>query len=483
MSTEVWDGKVFTGAWQEASGGVLTVTAPGTGETIATVGLASVADLDASVATAMAAQPAWAEATYDARAAVMRRAAQLLEADPDRLGRWIVEESGSAQGKAGFEVGLVISELNECAGLASAPYGEILRSTKPRLSLARRVPLGVVGVIAPFNFPAILAMRSVAPALALGNAVVLKPDPRTPIAGGLALAELLHEAGLPEGVLHVLPGDAEVGAALVEHKDVPCISFTGSTGAGRRIAAAAAPLLKRVHLELGGNNALLVLEDADVEAAASAAAWGAFLHQGQICMTAGRHLVHSSIAEEYTRLLAEKAERLTVGDPRDAGNALGPLIDEGQRGRVQAIVDDAVAAGASLLAGGTSDGLCFRPTVLSGVGVEMAAWSEEIFGPVAPVMTFDTVDEAVDIINSSEFGLSVGILTSNAYRGFELADRIVSGIVHVNDQTVDDEAVIPFGGVKASGTGGRFGGAAANLETFTRQQWVTVQSDIARYPF
>lgn len=481
-TTQVWDGKIFAGAWQDSLE-QLEVTAPATGEVIATVGLATVDDMTASVMAATAAQQDWAAQTYDVRAAVMRRAASLLEQNPGRLARWIVEEAGSAQGKAGFEVGLVVSELNECAGLASAPYGELLRSVKPRLSLARRVPLGVVGVIAPFNFPAILAMRSVAPALALGNAVILKPDPRTPIAGGLALAELLREAGLPDGVLHVLPGGAEVGAALVEHPDVPCISFTGSTAAGRRIAAAAAPLLKRVHLELGGNNALLVLPDADVDAAASAGAWGAFLHQGQICMTSGRHLVHASIAEEYARLLAEKAERLPVGDPRNPDNALGPLIDAGQRDRVQRLVDAAVADGATLRAGGTSDGLCFRPTVLSGVTSDMAAWTEEIFGPVAPIMTYETVEEAVDIINASEYGLSVGILTSDAYRGFDLADRIVSGIVHVNDQTVDDEAVIPFGGAKASGVGGHFGGAAANLETFTRQQWVTVQSAIERYPF
>lgn len=480
MSTAVWE---TTTAAAAPTGDVLEVTAPATGEVIATVGRATVDDLNAAVAAGVAAQSAWAALTYDARAAVMRRAAQILEADPDRLGRWIVEEAGSAQGKAAFEVGLVVSELNECAGLASAPYGELLRSSKPRLSLARRVPLGVVGVIAPFNFPAILAMRSVAPALALGNAVVLKPDPRTPIAGGLALAELLAEAGLPEGVLHVLPGGAEVGAALVEHPQVPCISFTGSTTAGRRIAAAAAPLLKRVHLELGGNNALLVLPDADVEAAASAAAWGAFLHQGQICMTSGRHLVHAAIAEEYTRLLAEKAAALTVGDPRDPGNALGPLIDATQRDRVQGIVDDAVAAGATLRAGGTSEGLHYRPTVLTDVTTDMAAWKDEIFGPVAPVLAYESVDEAIEIINASEYGLSVGILTADAYAGFELAGRIDSGIVHVNDQTVDDEAVIPFGGTKASGVGGHFGGAAANLDTFTQQQWVTVQSAIERYPF
>lgn len=484
LTTEsAWKNKIFAGTWTDGGAGTLDVTAPATGEMIARVGLADTADLDRSVGAATSAQRDWAALPYEARANVLRKAARLLEENPDRLLPWLVAESGSAQGKAAFEVGLIVSELNECASLASAPYGELLRSAKQRLSLARRFPVGVVGVIAPFNFPSILALRSVAPALAVGNAVVLKPDPRTPVAGGLLLAELLEEAGLPAGLLHVLPGGADVGQALVAHPGVPCISFTGSTPAGRRIAEAAGPLLKRVHLELGGNNALLVLPDADVDAAASAGAWGSFLHQGQICMTAGRHLVHASIAEEYAAKLAEKASALPVGDPTDPASALGPLIDEAQRDRVHSLVQDTVLAGGTVTAGGSYDGLFYRPTVLTGLTPDMPAWKEEIFGPVAPVLAYGSVDEAIEIINASEYGLSVGVLTSDAYRGFELAGRIHSGIVHINDQTVDDEAVIPFGGIKASGVGGRFGGAAANLETFTEQQWVTVQSDIERYPF
>lgn len=481
--TAPWDGKIFTGTWSEPTGGTITVTAPATGEVIATIGAASPADLDAAVETARAAQRPWAAATYDTRAAVFRRAAQLLEADPDRVARWLVPESGSGQGKAAFEVGLLVQELNESAALASHPYGELLQSVKPRLSLARRVPVGVVGVISPFNFPSILALRSVAPALAVGNAVILKPDPRTSICGGFALAELLAEAGLPEGLLHVLPGGAPVGQALVAHPGIPCLSFTGSTAAGRKIAEVAAPLLKKVHLELGGNNALLVLPDADVDAAASAGAWGSFLHQGQICMTTGRHIVHSSIAEEYVAKLAEKARQIPVGDPADPANALGPVIDEGQRDKIHSIVMSSVDGGARLEAGGTFDGLFYAPTVLTGLSVDSPAWSQEIFGPVAPVLTYDTIDEAVDLINASEYGLSVGILTSNAFTGFELASRITSGAVHINDQTVDDEATIPFGGVKASGVGGQFGGPRANLETFTDLQWITVQSEIERYPF
>jgi benzaldehyde dehydrogenase (NAD) len=394
----------------------------------------------------------------------------------------LVPESGSGQGKAAFEVSLVVSELQEAAALASHPYGELLRSVKDRTSIARRVPLGVVGVISPFNFPAILAMRSVAPALAVGNAVILKPDPRTSVSGGLALAALLEEAGLPQGVLHVLPGGGALGAALVTHPGVPCISFTGSTPAGRKIGEAAAPLLKRVHLELGGNNAMLVLPDADVQAAASVGAWGSFLHQGQICMTTGRHLVHRSIADQYVAALAEKAKGIPVGDPTQ-GLPLGPIIDENQRDRVHGYVTAAIEHGASLAAGGEYDGLYYRPTVLTDVAADNPAWTEEIFGPVAPVQVYDDVDEAIEIINASEYGLSVSIITSNPYAAYELCDRISSGAVHINDATVDDEAVIPFGGTKASGVGGRFGGPQANLDTFTETEWISLQSQVEGSPF
>ncbi|MFC7404548.1 aldehyde dehydrogenase family protein [Georgenia alba] len=482
-TAQPWDGRIFTGEWSVGGGEPLEVRAPATGRPIARVGTATTTDLDVAVAAASAAQRHWAALTYEKRAKVFLDAARLLEEDPTRLTRWIVPESGSGQGKAAFEVGLVVSELTEAAALAAAPYGELLRSTKPRLSVARRVPIGVVGVISPFNFPAILSMRSVAPALALGNAVVLKPDPRTTISGGFALAQLLSDAGLPAGLLQVLPGGADLGQALVTHPRVPCLSFTGSTAAGRKIGEAAAPLLKKVHLELGGNNALLVLPDVDVAAAASAGAWGSFLHQGQICMTTGRHLVHADIAEEYGEALAEKANHLPVGDPTDPNNALGPIIDERQRDKVHGLVTSTVEAGAGLAAGGTYDGLFYRPTVLTQVPLDAPGFTEEIFGPVAPVTTYSTIDEAIEIINASEYGLSVGILTRDAFGAYELADRIASGAVHINDQTVDDEAVIPFGGIKASGVGGRFGGHSANLETFTETQWITVQSRIERYPF
>ncbi|WP_369370016.1 aldehyde dehydrogenase family protein [Promicromonospora sp. Populi] len=476
-----WDGRAYIGGWV-TTGSTVDVVSPATGEKLATVAEGSAADVDQAVTLAVAAQHDWAGRPAEERATILRRAAAALEAHQDVLVDWLVKEAGSGQGKAAFELGLVAAELHLASGTATMPYGQLLASGHPRLSLARRRPVGVVGVIAPFNFPGILAMRSVAPALALGNAVVLKPDPRTSVAGGLFLAAVLEEAGVPAGVFSVVPGGVAAGTALVEHPRVPVISFTGSTAAGRKIGETAGRLLKRAHLELGGNNALVVLPDVDVTAAASAGAWGSFLHQGQICMTTGRHLVHEDIYDEYVGILAKKAAAIPVGDPA-TGAPLGPLIDAGQRDKVHSIVTDSVAAGATLAAGGTFDDLFYRPTVLSGVRPEHRAFTEEIFGPVAPVLRFDSVDEAIDLVNASEYGLSVAVLSGDAFGAFELGDRINTGVLHINDQTVDDEAPAPFGGTGASGTGARFGGHEANIEAFTETQWVTVQSQIQRYPF
>lgn len=481
-----WEGRIHSGGWVNGHGASIPVTEKATAAELGVVGSATAEDLDAAVAAARTAQRDWAGLPYGERAAVLLRAAALLEAEPGRLMPWLVREAGSAQGKAAFELSLVVSELQESAATASAPYGELLRSMKPRLSVARYVPVGVVGVISPFNFPSILSMRSVAPALALGNAVVLKPDPRTAVAGGMALASLLADAGLPPGLLHVLPGGADLGRTLVAHPGIPCVSFTGSTAAGRAVAAVAAPAFKKLHLELGGNNALLVLPDLAPEqmaAAAAAGAWGSFLHQGQICMTTGRHLVPRDRHDQYVDLLAAKAEALPAGDPTDPTNALGPLIDEGQRDKVHGLVTQALSDGAELAAGGRYDGLVYRPTVLGDVAADSSVAREEIFGPVAPVVSYDSVEDAIEMINSDPYGLTVGILTGNPMTAYDLSARLEVGMVHINDQTVDDEAVIPFGGIKASGSGGHFGGARANLESFGHLQWVTLQAEIERYPF
>ncbi|MER7892571.1 benzaldehyde dehydrogenase [Micromonospora sp. NPDC094482] len=483
LDSGIWHGTLYSDGWREPTGGTAKVRSPATGEEIGAVGVANAHDVARACARAAEAQLAWAASSYLERAAVLRRAGQLWEQHSAEVSDWLVREAGSIPPKAGVETDTAAQECYEAAALASRPLGEIIPSAQPRLSLARRLPVGVVGVIAPFNFPLILAIRSVAPALALGNAVVLKPDLRTAVAGGLAIARIFAEAGLPEGLLHVLPGGVETGEALVADPHVRVVSFTGSTAAGRKVGEAAARHLKRAHLELGGNSALIVLPDADLDLAVSAGAWGSFLHQGQICMTTGRHLVHESLADRYVAALAEKADRLPVGDPAKEQVALGPIIDERQRDKIHNLVTASVEAGARLAAGGSYDGLFYRPTVLADVTSTTPAYEQEVFGPVAPVITFADPEEAVTLARSTEYGLSLGILGRDVMRAMALADRIPSGIVHINDQTVGDEAIAPFGGVGASGTGSRFGGAAANVEAFTETQWLTVQGDIARYPF
>ncbi|MFG1677525.1 benzaldehyde dehydrogenase [Micromonospora sp. NPDC049282] len=483
LDPSIWHGTLHSGDWIASAGGTAPVRSPATGEEIGEVGVANADDVTRACARAAAAQRAWAATGYPERAAVLRRAGQLFERHADEIGDWIVREAGSVPPKAGVETDTAAQECYEAAALASHPLGEIIPSAQPRLSLARRLPVGVVGVIAPFNFPLILATRSVAPALALGNAVVLKPDTRTAVCGGVSIARVFQEAGLPDGLLHVLPGGVEAGEALVADPNVRVISFTGSTAAGRRVGEAAARHLKRAHLELGGNSALIVLDDADLDLAVSAGAWGSFLHQGQICMTTGRHLVHESLAERYVEQLTERANQLPVGDPAKEQVALGPIIDEHQRDKIHSLVTASVDAGARLAAGGTYQGLFYRPTVLADVTPATPAYAEEVFGPVAPVITFADRDEAVALAAQTEYGLSLGILSRDVTGALALADRIPSGNVHINDQTVNDEAVAPFGGVGASGTGSRFGGPAANVEAFTETQWVTVRGTIARYPF
>jgi benzaldehyde dehydrogenase (NAD) len=482
VGSGVWQGSIYSGGWTAAHGGTVAITEPATGAELGRTGQADAEDLARAAGVAAAAQRDWAATNFEERAAVLRRAGDLILANAAEIGKTVSRETGAIDGLAGFAVGVAAQEFYEAAALASRPVGEILPSNQPRLSLLRRVPVGVVGVISPFNVPLILSTRSVAPALALGNAVVLKPDLRTPLAGGFIQALVLAEAGLPDGLLHVLPGGADVGTAMIEDPRIRVVSFTGSTTTGRKVAELAGRHLKRVHLELGGNSAIVILDDADLDKAVSAGAWGSFLHQGQICMTAGRHLVHESIADEYVAALAEHADHLPVGDPTTGQVALGPLIDAGQLDKVHRLVTSTVDAGARLAAGGTYEGLFYRPTVLDAVATGMPAYAEEVFGPVAPVVRFSTVEEAVALAAGGPYGLSLGIFTKDVMKGLALADQIPTGIVHINDQTVNDEAVAPFGGVLDSGTGARFGGTA-NLDAFTEQRWITVRGDIPAYPF
>ncbi|GAQ55277.1 benzaldehyde dehydrogenase [Streptomyces acidiscabies] len=481
--TAGWPGRIHTAdGWTPGGDGEFPAVEKATGKELATVGRASVEDVRLAASRARQAQREWAALPYERRATVLREAGRLWEAHAAEVGDWIVREAGSVPAKAALETHIAAQECYEAAALPSLPSGAVLPSAEPRWSISRRAPAGVVSVIAPFNFPLILSIRSVAPALALGNAVLLKPDPRTAVCGGVALVRIFEEAGLPAGLLQLLPGGADIGAALVTAPEVRVVSFTGSTAAGRAVGALAGQHLKRAHLELGGNNALVVLPGADLSKAASAGAFGSFLHQGQICMTTGRHLVHESLHDAYVEALAAKADHLPVGDPATGQVALGPIIDAGQVSRIDGLVRRTVEAGARLAAGGTYEGLFYRPTVLAGVTPGMPAYAEEVFGPVAPVVPFGSVEEAIALASDSEYGLSLGILGEVGI-AMRIADAVPSGIIHINGQTVSDEANAPFGGVRASGTGSRFGGPEANIEAFTESQWLTVRADIAPYPF
>jgi benzaldehyde dehydrogenase (NAD) len=340
----------------------------------------------------------------------------------------------------------------------------------------------VIGIITPWNSPIILAARAIGPALAMGNAVVLKPDVQSPIVGGVVFARLLEKAGLPQGLFHVLPGAAETGAALVKEPLIDMISFTGSTRAGRQVGSVASGLLKRVSLELGGNNPYIVLDDADIEAAASAGAWGAFFHQGQICLTGGRQLVHERVADAYVAALVRRAKALVVGNPVDEKVQVGPIVNERQAANVERIVAETVAKGAKVLTGGSRKGLFFEPTVITGVKPGMAAFDEERFGPIAVITTFRNDEEAIALANATDYGLVAAVVSADLARAQRVADGLHSGVVHINDQTVVHGIYGPIGGVGASGNG--FGhGTVSNADQFSEWQWITTRPQIPAYPF
>ncbi|WP_460078154.1 benzaldehyde dehydrogenase [Pseudomonas sp. H3_H05] len=473
---------VFNGDWVPASGPLQSIIEPATGERLMRCATADTADIAKASRDAALAQPAWAALGPRQRAAIFRKAADVAEQSFDELALYVARETGAALFKGQHEVREAIVLLHQAAGLLSQAHGVVLPSEAGRLSFARRQPHGVVGVISPFNFPLVLSMRSVAPALAAGNAVVLKPDPQTPVSGGFLIARLFEVAGLPKGLLQVLPGAADAGEALCRDPNVRMIAFTGSTGAGRKVAEVAGRNLKKVALELGGKNPLIILEDADLDLAARNAAWGAWLHQGQICMATGLILAHESIAAELTRKLVEKAQAMTVGNAARQEAAMGPLINQRQLQRVHDIVSDTVRAGARLEAGGGHDRLFYQATVLSGVKPGMRAFDEEVFGPVATVVSFATDDEAIELANRTEYGLAAAIISPSVGRAMAIGERLQCGMLHINDQTVADECVNPFGGRGASGNGGSVGGPA-DWDEYTQWQWVTVKDTAPVYPF
>jgi benzaldehyde dehydrogenase (NAD) len=449
---------------------------PGTPDELATVTLASPADVRAAAERARRAQRDWAATPIAARAELLSRVEQLLLEHADELQPGIAHETGSVYGKARSEIDGSVNELRAARALASIPDGAVYPSQTGSLSYSRRIPVGVVGLITPWNFPVALAMRVIAPALVLGNAVLLKPDPQTPISGGDMIAAVFARAGLPAGVLASLPGGPAVGESVVADPDVDMVSFTGSTAAGRKVGALAGSLLKRTSLELGGNNPMIVLDCVDVADAAAAGAAGSFTHQGQICMSTGRHIVHESVAAAYTDALVAQAAALRIGSTIDPEVTLGPLINATQVDRIADIVSRSVAMGAVVVSGGATVGQFYEPTVLTGVTADMPAFAEELFGPVAVISTFASDDEAVAIANAGDYGLAASVFGSDLARARHIALQLRAGMVHVNSITITDTAITPMGGHGSSGNGGAVGGLA-NIDEYTQVRWYTEQSE------
>ncbi|MFN3595991.1 MAG: aldehyde dehydrogenase family protein [Rubricoccaceae bacterium] len=480
-SYENLDRLYLAGAWHRRAE-TAPVRNPYTGETLLEVSLASRDDVDEAFRAAEAAQQDWMAQPPQARAGVLAAAAALMEQREDEIIGWLVRESGSTRTKAALEVKSAIGITREAASFPLRMEGLLLPSVTPgKENRVYREPLGTVGVISPWNFPFHLALRSVAPALGAGNGVVVKPALETPVSGGTLIAALFEEAGLPPGLLAVVNGPgADVGDAVVRHPAPRAISFTGSTEVGRQIAETAGKSLKYVELELGGNNALVVLPDADLERAAQAAAFGKFLHAGQICIAVNRILVHEDVHDAFVARFVGVVRGLKVGNPDDPETLVGPLINQDQFDSVQEILRQTLAAGAEIAYEGETEGLVMGPVVLTGVRQDMPAAEREIFGPVAPVLRFASEDEAVEIANATPYGLSGAVFAGDLMRGQALARRIRSGMVHVNDMSVNDEPHVAFGGLGASGLG-RFGGQWA-LEAFTTVRWVSVQHEARAYP-
>jgi acyl-CoA reductase-like NAD-dependent aldehyde dehydrogenase len=488
QATEIREVQQFIGGeWVDAAGGsTFDDLDPFTGDVVARVPAGGREDARRAVEAAAGAFATWSQTPPAERQRIFLRAADLLESRQDEVVSLLARETGCSFGFGMFQMHFVPGLFRQAAAIGYGPIGEVIPSDNPgTLALGLRRPVGVVGAIAPWNAALILSARSIAAPLALGNTVVLKPSEESPFAGGLLWAEIFTGAGLPAGVLNVVthaPGEAgPIGDELVENPRVRRINFTGSTATGRKLAEAAGRHLKRVVLELGGYNPLIVLADADLDYAVNASAFGAFLHQGQICMSARRIIVERPIAEAFTERLAQKTAGLKAGDPKEHDTIIGPLINERALETVKGRVEDAVAQGARVLAGGEAVGRCFQATLLADVPRDSELAQLETFGPVAAIEVVDSADEAVERANATTYGLAAGILTSDPDRGFQLAGLLESGIVHVNDQPVGDEPQMPFGGVKDSGWG-RFGGRAA-VDEFTELRWVTVQSGTHPFPF
>ena len=478
LSTPYIDGKAI----EVSSSAMADVLNPANQKPFARIFMGQEQHMRAAIDAAHAAKAAWGNSPAALREKILHRAADELEAATNDIVDLLIGEGGSTFGKAHFEIPFAANMLRSIAGEARRVQGDVFPSdVSGLLSLAIRRPLGVVAGISPFNFPVVLALKKVAFALATGNTFVLKPSEETSLVG-LKLAEIFEKAGLPSGVLNVVPGDGPTLArVLFDDPRVKLISFTGSTAVGRHIAVECAKKGKRVILEMGGKSPLIVLKDADVDYAVDTACFGIFTHQGQICMAGSPIIVEAPIYETFLRRFAAKAKTLQVGDPRDPHTVIGPLIRSSQCQMIDRKIKEAVAAGARVLTGGTYEANFYQPTVVADVTPNMAAFRDELFGPVAAVTRADNADHALALANNSSYGLSSAILTNDLQLAMRFALELEAGMVHLNGPTVHDEPTVPFGGVKDSGSGRE--GGRWSVEEMTEVKWVTIQMGRRHYPF
>ncbi|MDG5487766.1 aldehyde dehydrogenase [Sphingomonas sp. BGYR3] len=458
---------------------------PLTGDVASSAPAMQPSDMPAIAAKAATAFPAWAAMGPNARRAILMKAAAALEAKAESFVEAMMGEIGATRGWAMFNLGLAANVVREAAALTTQIAGEVIPSDKPGcIAMAVREPVGVILGIAPWNAPIILGVRAIAVPLACGNAVILKASEQCPRTHALII-EAFAEAGFPDGVVNVVtnaPADApEVVGALIDAPEVKRINFTGSTAVGRIIATRAAQHLKPCLLELGGKAPLIVLEDADLEEAVKAAAFGAFMNQGQICMSTERIIVVEAVAAAFAEKFKAKVAAMAVGDPRDGTTPLGAVVDVKTVAHCSALVEDALAKGAQLLTGGeTTHNVLMPAHVVAGVTPDMKLFRDESFGPVVALVTARDEAHAIQLANDSEYGLSSAVFTRDTARGLRVARQIKSGICHVNGPTVHDEAQMPFGGVGASGYG-RFGGKAG-IDSFTELRWITIETQPGHFP-
>ena len=456
---------------------------PVTGETVTVAAAASVEDATRAVDAAAAAFPAWSETGPAARRKMLLDAATSLNNRADDIVQAMKDEIGATEAWARFNVMLASNMLIEAASLTTQIKGEIIPSNRPgSMAMAIRQPAGVVLAMAPWNAPVILGVRSIATPLACGNTVVMKTSELCPRTHALII-EAVAQGGLPDGVLNAISNAPEDAPALVEamiaNPAVRRVNFTGSTRVGKVIGELAGRYLKPALLELGGKAPMILLEDADIDAAVAAAGFGAYMNQGQICMSTERIICVGSVGDKFVEAFAKKVEKLTAGDPREGSSPLGSLVDLKAANRIKELIEDGVAKGAKLIAGG-GEGTILNAAALDHVTPDMRLYTEESFGPVVSIIRAGSIDEAVRIANDSEFGLSSAVFGKDVMQAMGVAKRIESGICHINGPTVHDEAQMPFGGVKSSGYG-RFGGNWGIAE-FTELRWITIQDGTPHYP-